>query len=101
MSGIFVGIDVSQERLDVAFGEGEVTSFSNDDAGHASLCERLKGFSPQLVVMEATGGYERPLAVCLGAAGLPVRVINARHVRHFAKALGLLAKTDRLDARAL
>lgn len=102
MSGIFVGIDVSQDRLDVAVGEGSaVASFANDDAGHAALCERLKQCSPQLVLMEATGGYERALAACLGSAGLPVRVINARHVRHFAKALGLLAKTDRLDAIAL
>lgn len=101
MSGIYVGIDVSQERLDVAFGEASVASFTNDEAGHAALRERLTECEPQLVVMEATGGFERAVAVCLGSAGLPVRVINARHVRHFAKALGLLAKTDRLDARAL
>lgn len=101
MSDQFVGIDVSQDRLDVAFGDGEAASFGNDEAGHTALCERLQAASPSLVVMEATGGLERALAANLSAAGVPLRIVNARHVRHFAKATGLLAKTDRLDAQAL
>jgi transposase len=73
----------------------------NDAAGHAQLCERLKGELPKLIVMEATGGLERCLAVALAAQELPIRVVNARLVRHFAKASGLLAKTDRIDAQVL
>jgi transposase len=101
MSGQYVGVDVSKEYLDVAWSEGVSVRVSNDAAGHAQLCEQLKPDSPSLIVMEATGGLERCLAVALAAEGLPVRVVNARLVRHFAKACGLLAKTDRIDAQVL
>lgn len=101
MSEHCVGIDVSKQHLDVAFSEGPSLRVSNDATGHAQLCERLKVDVPRLIVMEATGGLERCLAVALAAEGLPTRVVNARQVRHFAKAAGLLAKTDRIDAAVL
>lgn len=101
MSEIYVGIDVSKERLDGALTDGRVLQWPNDEAGCGALCEFLSNERPALVVMEATGGFERPLATQLSAAGLQVRVVNPRLVRHFAKASGLLAKTDRLDARVL
>lgn len=101
MSERYIGIDVSKEHLDVASSEGWTLRVSNDAPGHAQLCERLKSEPPKLIVMEATGGLERCLAVALAAQELPVRVVNARLVRHFAKAAGLLAKTDRIDAQVL
>lgn len=101
MSQIHVGVDVSKERLDVALTDGRWLQFSNDDSGHAQLCTLLAEEKPLLVVMEATGGLERALATQLSAAAIPVRIVNARLVRHFAKASGLLAKTDRIDAQVL
>jgi transposase len=98
MEGGYVGIDVSQDRLDVALDEATVTRFCNDEAGHAALCARLQGMRPALVVMEATGGLERGVAAALSGVAIPLRILNARHVRHFAQATGTLAKTDRLDA---
>ena len=101
MSEHYVGIDVSKEYLDVACSKGSSLRVSNDAAGHTELCERLKADAPRLIVMEATGGLERCVAAALAAEGLPTRVVNARQVRHFAKAAGLLAKTDRIDAQVL
>lgn len=101
MSGQYVGIDVSKDRLDVAWSDGASRQVGNDEAGHAQLVGLFAEVTPELVVMEATGGLERALAVQLSAAGVPLRILNARHVRHFAKATGMLAKTDRLDAQAL
>jgi transposase len=101
MSERCVGIDVSKAKLDVVVGEGERFSVSNDRAGHAQLCERLGAVKPKLVVMEATGGLERAIAGELTARELPIRVVNPRQVRDFAKAAGILAKTDRLDAAVL
>lgn len=101
MSKSFVGIDVSKNVLDVAFSDGRVLQVSNDEAGFATLRQELAGKVPGLVLMEATGGLERSIAAELSAAGIPLRIMNARHVRHFAKATGALAKTDRLDAQAL
>lgn len=103
----FVGIDVSKDRLDVCFvGEGEPAqptrdTCSNDATGITALSERLQVLSPALVVLEATGGYEKACASLLSAAGLPVAVVNPRRVRDYAKARGFLAKTDRLDALVL
>lgn len=97
----YVGIYVSKEHLDVATSDGQQWRVGNDDAGHQALVARFGHDRPALVVMEATGGLERALAVQLSAAGIRLRVVNARHVRHFAKATGQLAKTDRLDAQAL
>lgn len=101
MSELYVGIDVSKDRLDVAVSDGREFQLGNDEAGHRQLCELLSVETPQLVVMEATGGYERAVAAEMAAQGLAIRIVNARQVRDFAKASGRLAKTDRLDARVL
>jgi transposase len=99
---IFVGIDVSSERLDVAsWPKGEQVSFPNDLSGAAELTKWARERSPQLIVMEATGRYEMDAAHALAAAKQPVAIVNPRQVRDFAKATGLLAKTDRLDAAML
>jgi transposase len=101
MSEEYVGIDVSKEHLDVAFSDGRQMRVGNDESGYAALREQFTTERPALVVMEATAGLERALAVELSAAGVALRIVNARQVRHFAKATGLLAKTDQLDATAL
>ncbi len=99
---VWVGIDVSKARLDVALGAaGELFGVSNDARGIAGLAARLLELSPELIVLEASGGIQTALVAELGAAGLPVVVINPRQVRDFARATGQLAKTDRLDARML
>lgn len=99
---VTVGIDVAKARLDVAVRpSGEQWHVANDEAGVAALAERLAAFGPTLVILEATGGLERLAAAALAAAGLPVAVVNPRQVRDFAKAVGQLAKTDRLDAQLL
>lgn len=97
----FVGIDVSQEVLDVAVFNGPSWHIGNDQEGIASLVLRLQTLPVRLVVLEATGGLETPVAAALAAATLPVAVVNPRQVRDFARATGLLAKTDRLDAQAM
>jgi len=99
---ITIGIDVAKETVEVAFGiNGAVEQFTNEAEGHDSLIERLSGVAVELVVLEATGGYEIAIAGTLQVAGLPVAIINPRQARDFAKAMGYLAKTDRIDARAL
>ena len=99
---ITIGIDVAKEAVDVAFGTGgAVEQFTNEAEGHDSLIERLSGIPVELIVLEATGGYEFAIAGALQVAGLPVAIINPRQARDFAKAMGYLAKTDRIDARAL
>jgi len=101
MSELYVGIDVSKERLDVATSDGRIWQVSNDGVGHAQLCAQLSTEGPKLTVLEATGGLEQAIAAELAAAGLELRVVNARQVRDFAKASGRLAKTDGLDAEVL
>lgn len=99
---MYVGIDVSKERLDVALRPAaEAWQVANDAAGIADVCARLTQSAPALIVLEATGGYESAAVAALGAAGLPVVVVNPRQVRDFAKAVGKLAKTDRIDAQVL
>jgi transposase len=89
---IFVGIDVSKERLDVHVRpHGRVFATGRDDAGLARLVEELRQLKPTLVVLEATGGYEAVVASALAAAHLPLAVINPRRIREFAKAVGKLA----------
>jgi transposase len=98
----FVGIDVSKARLDVDLApKSSRFSVDNSDEGMHSLVERLKSLKPKLVVLEATGGFETIAVAALAEAGLPVVVVNPRKVRDFAKSAGYLAKTDRLDAKAL
>jgi transposase len=101
MSDVYVGIDVSKNQLDVALSSGSYQQYTNDEAGHAELGTQLQAENPQLIVLEASGGFERALAAELAARELPVRIVNARWVRHFAKAVGLLAKTDQIDAHVL
>lgn len=102
MNKSFVGVDLSKRYLDVAISsQAEQWRLCNDTAGLATLSQRLQTLKPALVVLEASGGLERPVARALNQAELPVAVVNPRQVRHFAKALGRLAKTDSLDARVL
>lgn len=98
---IFVGIDVSKQRLDIALSDGQQWSCANQEGDFQELAARLTGARVGLVVLEASGGYEGSAVASLSAAGLPVVVVNPRQVRDFAKACGRLAKTDRIDARVL
>jgi transposase len=99
---VFVGIDISKATLDVdSYPANEPRRFLNEDAGREKLCEWLKARNPTLIVMEATGGLEMPVAALLAAAGLPVAVVNPRQARDFARAIGVLAKTDAVDATVL
>jgi transposase len=101
-SQVFVGIDVAKAQLDIALRpSGERWAVTNDDAGIAALVTRLQAIAPQLIVLEATGIYQRAAVAALSVAGLPVAVVNPRQARDFAKATGQLAKTDALDARVL
>jgi transposase len=99
---LFIGIDVSKAYLDVAIGEeGEQWRIKNDQQGIEELVNRLKEIHPKLIVIESTGGLERPALMKMCLASLTVALVNPKRVREFARAIGLLAKTDRLDARLL
>ena len=101
-SPVFVGVDVSKARLDVAStGSDEAWSVANASEGIAQLVQQLREIGPMLVVMEATGGFEVPAAAALAAAEVPVVIANPRQVRDFAKSTGQLAKTDAIDADIL
>jgi transposase len=98
----FVGIDVAKAHLDIAVRpSGERWTGTNDDGGITALVTQLQTVPPTLIVLEATGGFQRAVVAALATAGLPVVVANPRQTRDFAKATGQLAKTDALDARAL
>lgn len=98
----FVGIDVAKATLDLASRpDGTVLCVPNDETGIAQLVTQLSQTGPTLIVLEATGGREAPVAAALATAGLAVAIVNPRQVRDFAKATGQLAKTDALDARVL
>jgi transposase len=100
--GLFVGIDVSKDRLDVAVRpEGKRWEVSNDEKSIRLLVDSLKDLPSELIIAEATGGLEVPLVSALAEAGLPIVVVNPRQVRDFAKAVGQLAKTDKIDAEVL
>jgi transposase len=102
MDAIYIGIDVSKERLDVAIRpEGDSFAVSRTGAGIDELIERLKSLSIRLVAIEATGGFETVVAAGLAGAGLPVVVVNPAQVRAFAQALGKRAKTDPIDAAVI
>lgn len=102
MDEVFVGLDVSKDRLDVHVRpSAESFAVARDSDGVAALAERLAALTPTLVVMEATGGFETIVAAGLASAGLPLAVVNPRQIRSFAQALGLKAKTDALDAAAI
>ncbi|MHB9075569.1 MAG: IS110 family RNA-guided transposase [Desulfobaccales bacterium] len=101
-SDIFVGIDISKSRLDVAITPGD-QSFTcpNNEAGIQKLVRRLQRLNPQTILLEATGGYEFLLVAALREAELPACFINPKLVRNFARGAGIAAKTDRLDAQVL
>lgn len=99
---VFVGIDVSKTSNQLAvLGQPKVRDYSNQEKGHQAMVRYLKPFAPTLIVLEATGGLERELAVHLMQAGFPVAVVNPTRVREFARALGRYAKSDPIDARTL
>lgn len=98
----YVGIDVAKRHWDVGInGQKQVTRFVADQDGLQSLMDWLESIAPMLVCVEATGGYERVLVEALHQRGIPVSVINPRQARDFARAMGQLAKTDKIDALVL
>jgi transposase len=98
----YVGIDVSKDKLDLAIdGQSDVVTFANEAEGIASLIQRLQQLKPELIVVEATGGYERGVLHAALDATLPISRVQPGRVRHFARAQGLLAKSDGIDARLL
>ena len=103
-AGLYVGIDVSKDKLDLARSDRDgVESYANDAAGVAAVVGALAeaGPAPAMVVVVATGGLERALLEALPDAGLPAALVHPGRVRYFARALGVLAKTDRIDGRVL
>ena len=101
-TNVFVGVDVSKDSLDVAIGtQKDIITFTNDQKGVDSVVKKLKRIDAQLTVFESTGGYELLATSCLAEAGLAVVIVNPRQVRNFAKATGILAKTDAIDARVI
>ncbi len=99
---LFIGIDISKDELELGMLPGsESHTIKHNEEGLTELVKRLSGLSPKLIVMEATGGLERALRDVLETAGFLVRVVNPRNVRDFAKGLGILAKTDSIDALVL
>jgi len=98
---IYVGIDVAQDHLDIATTSDEAWSIKYHPRALTSLVRRLNKLAPQRIVVESTGKLEQELVVVLADAKLPVVVVNPRQVRDFAKATGVLAKTDRIDAHVL
>jgi transposase len=102
MEHVFVGIDVSKDRLDVHVRpNGEAFVVTRDGRGLEELIERLRALTPTLIAVEATGGYETIVAAAIAGASLPLAVINPAQVRHFAQALGKRAKTDPIDAAVI
>ena len=98
----YVGIDVSKDGLDIAvLGEDRVWQVNNTQEGINELVKWMVELDTELIVVEATGGYQRAVVEALFVAGLPIAVVNPARVRQFARACGLLAKTDKLDAQVL
>lgn len=98
---VYVGMDVSKATIDVCVSDGELWQVPNDDQSMEELCARIGALRAALVVLEATGGYELRAAGALATAGIPVAVVNPRQVRNYARSVGQLAKTDRIDASIL
>jgi len=98
----YVGIDVAKDKLDVAvLGEKAASEAMNTKRGISALVKKMCQLNPKLIVVEATGGYEEELVLSLFEAGMPVALVSPQRVRQYAKARGLLAKTDKLDAQNL
>ena len=102
MDAIYVGIDVSKDRLDVHVRpSGEAFAVARNGKGLNELIERLRSVGPTLIAVEATGGFETIVAAAIAGAHLPLAVINPAQVRHFAQAVGKRAKTDPIDAAVI
>jgi transposase len=102
MEAIYVGIDVSKDRLDVhVLPTGEAFAVARDGNGLNELLERLGRVAPTLIAVEATGGFETIVAAAIAGAHLPLAVVNPAQVRHFAQAIGKRAKTDPIDAAVI
>ena len=102
MDAIYVGIDVSKDRLDVHVRpSGEAFAVARNGKGLSELVERLSSARPTLIAVEATGGFETIVAAAVAGAHLPLAVINPAQVRHFAQAVGKRAKTDPIDAAVI
>lgn len=99
MNETYIGIDVSKDSLDVAVVPSqEKWHYTNDEVGIGKLMVRVKKLTPELIVLEPTGGLEATVAAALTAEGINVAIVNARQIRDYARATGKLAKTDKLDA---
>lgn len=102
MDPIYVGIDVSKDTIDYCvYPHGKESLFRNNRVGIGRLVKMLEKIKPALVVFEASGGIEMPMYLALSQAGLPVAPVNPRQVRDFARSMGILAKTDKIDARVI
>jgi transposase len=102
MDASFVGIDVSKDRLDVHVRPSrEAFAVTRDGKGLEELIDRLRALEPQLIAIEATGGFETIAAAAIAGAALPLAIVNPAQVRHFAQAVGKRAKTDPLDAEVI
>jgi transposase len=102
MDAIYVGIDVSKDRLDVhVLPSGQAFAVARDGKGLNELVEQLSSIRPRLIAVEATGGFETIVAAAIAGAHLPLAVVNPAQVRHFAQAVGKRAKTDRIDAAVI
>ena len=102
MDSIYVGIDVSKDRLDVhVLPSGQAFAVARDGKGLSELIEQLGSVRPQLIAVEATGGFETIVAAAIAGAHLPLAVVNPAQVRHFAQAVGKRAKTDPIDAAVI
>jgi transposase len=101
-SSYFVGIDVAKAKLDLARSDTDkILAFNNDSDGIARLVDSLRSTRPTMIVIESTGGLERLLLDALLDADLPVALVNPKNVRHFALGIGIMAKSDPIDARVL
>jgi len=99
---VCVGVDVAKNTLDIAVSNlKETRQFNNDHQGITSAVHYISSLKPARIILEATGHYEMPLAASLQTSRLPVVIVNPRQVRDFARATGVLAKTDSIDARIL
>ncbi len=96
-----IGIDISKKKLDISFSDNETASYDNDLKGFKQLLKQISDKEGTRVAMEATGGYERPLVQFLQDKGIAVSVVNAKRVRDYAKVLGKLAKTDKIDSHVI
>lgn len=100
-AGAFVGIDIGKRHVDVAMSSEDIRQYRNDEQGISELVAAFRAEPPELVVMEASGGYQKRLLAALAVAGVPSVAVNPRQVRDFAKAVGRLEKNDQVDAAVL